>query len=55
MGTNTGVYMGELETRSRVLLKRQVNDFELATGGLHVVDIVFDEFNKYLMFPLKRI
>ena len=39
---------------ARVLLKRQVDDFEVATASPRVAALVFDEINDYLTFPLKR-
>ena len=54
---NTGhepcLYSGSYKG-SRVLLKRQVDDFETATEDPLVTDMVFDEVDEYLTFPLKR-
>ena len=38
----------------RVLLKRQVDDFEVATQSPKIAAMVFDEIDDYLTFPLKR-
>jgi len=44
-----GLYKGE-----RVLLKRQVDDIELATANPMTAQMVFDEVDDYLTFPFKR-
>ena len=38
----------------RVLLKRQVDDFEVATQSPKIAAMVFDEIDDYLTFPFKR-
>ena len=43
------MYRGE-----RVLLKRQVDDIELATAKPMIARMVFDEVDDYLTFPPKR-
>jgi hypothetical protein len=40
---------------TRVLLKHQVDNFEVACAVWSVAEAVFDEVNKYLTFPLKCI
>ena len=37
-----------------MLLKRQVDDFEIATTCPIVAEAVFDEIDEYLIFPLKH-
>jgi hypothetical protein len=43
-----------MQKRSRVLLKCQVNDFEVAAESPRVADIVFNKIDGYLTFPLER-
>ena len=38
-----------------MLLKRQVDDFEIATGSQRAADVILDETDEYLMFPLKQL
>ena len=38
-----------------MLLKRQVDDFELATGKPVIARILFDKVDDYPTFPLKQI
>ena len=38
-----------------MLLKRQVDDFEIAMTCPIVAEAVFNKIDDYLMFPLKRI
>ena len=38
----------------RVLLKRQVDNFEVAAPDARTAALMFDEIDKYLTFPLKR-
>ena len=37
-----------------MLLKRQVDGFEIATEDPHLAALVFDKIDDYLTFPLKR-
>ena len=39
---------------SRVILKRQVDNFEIATSRPQIVEEIFNEIDDYLTFPLKR-
>ena len=47
------VYSGLIEGE-RVLLKRQVDNFELAVTIEHIALIVFDAIDNLLTFPMKR-
>ena len=49
MSLYAGMYRGE-----RVLLKRQVDDFELATSKPMIARVVFYGVDDYPTFPLKR-
>ena len=41
--------------RARVLLKRQVDDFAVASDRQQTCDILFDMIDDRLMLPLKRL
>ena len=38
----------------RVLIKRQVEDFEIAAPAERIANILFDDIDNLLTFPLKR-
>merc|ERR1712086_175891 len=47
------LYSGRFRNE-RVLLKRQVDDFEVTTQSPKIAAMVFDEIDDYLTFPFKR-
>jgi hypothetical protein len=47
------IYSGEIEG-IRVIFKRQVDDFAVATQNESIANMVFDELDKHLRIPMKR-
>ena len=48
------LYRGELEDQ-RILFKRQVDDFALATTTRDIADKVFDQLDSQLRIPMRRL